>query len=75
MDNAGDAFTASMEETERETLERIYRDSATIAVVGASADPSKAAHRIPAYLQEQGYRIRPVNPRGGELLGEPVQPR
>src|SRR5512142_870093 len=72
MDAAWYAFAASMDETERETLERIYRESATIAVVGASADPSKAAHRIPAYLQEQGYRIRPVNPRGGELLGEPV---
>ncbi|HJW61094.1 MAG TPA: CoA-binding protein, partial [Actinomycetota bacterium] len=24
------------------------------------------------YLQRQGYRILPVNPRGGELLGEPV---
>lgn len=72
MDDAGYAFTAGVEETERETLERIYRESVTIAVVGASADPSKPAHRIPAYLQEQGYRIHPVNPRGGELLGEPV---
>jgi uncharacterized protein len=41
-------------------------------VVGASADPSKPAHAIPRYLQRQGYRILPVNPRGGELLGEPV---
>ena len=39
---------------------------------GASADPSKPAHAIPRYLQRQGYRILPVNPRGGELLGEPV---
>ncbi len=39
-------------------------------MVGASSDPSKAAHRIPLYLQSQGYRIVPVNPRGGELLGE-----
>lgn len=56
----------------REELTRIYRDTRTIAVVGASADESKAAHRIPVYLQQQGYRIRPVNPRGGELVGEPV---
>jgi uncharacterized protein len=56
----------------REQLIRIYADTRTIAVVGASADPSKAAHRIPAYLQSQGYRILPVNPRGGELFGERV---
>ncbi|MPZ27892.1 MAG: CoA-binding protein [Micromonosporaceae bacterium] len=42
----------------------------TIAVVGASADPRKPAHAIPAYLQSQGFRIIPVNPRGGELFGE-----
>jgi predicted CoA-binding protein len=56
----------------REQLLRIYAETKTIAVVGASGDPSKPAHRIPRYLQSQGYRIRPVNPRGGELLGEPV---
>jgi predicted CoA-binding protein len=56
----------------REELLRIYADTKTIAVVGASADPSKPAHQIPRYLQSQGYRILPVNPRGGELLGEAV---
>ncbi len=61
-----------MDASLRERLARIYADTRTIAVVGASADPSKAAHRIPRYLQRQGYRILPVNPRGGELLGEPV---
>lgn len=63
---------AVMDDALREHLTGIYRDTRTIAVVGASADGSKAAHRIPAYLQQQGYRIRPVNPRGGELFGEPV---
>jgi predicted CoA-binding protein len=61
-----------MDESLRERLARVYADTRTIAVVGASADPSKAAHRIPEYLQRQGYRILPVNPRGGELFGEPV---
>jgi predicted CoA-binding protein len=56
----------------REQLARIFAETTTIAVVGASGDPSKPAHSIPRYLQGQGYRIRPVNPRGGELLGEPV---
>ena len=57
---------------EREQLLRIYAESRTIAVVGASADEMKAAHRIPRYLQAQGYRIVPINPRGGQLFGERV---
>ncbi len=56
----------------RERLLRIYTETRTIAVVGASADVLKAAHQVPRYLQRQGYRIVPVNPRGGELFGEPV---
>jgi predicted CoA-binding protein len=56
----------------RERLLRIYAETKTIAVVGASGDPAKPAHTIPRYLQRQGYRIVPVNPRGGRLLGEPV---
>jgi predicted CoA-binding protein len=55
---------------DRDALLRIYRQTRTIAVVGASANPRKPAHKIPAYLRSQGYRIVPVNPRGGELLGE-----
>ncbi len=51
-------------------LRQIYEDSQTIAVVGASADESKPANHIPAYLKSQGYRIVPINPRGGEILGE-----
>jgi predicted CoA-binding protein len=61
-----------MDASLREQLARIYAETSTIAVVGASGDPSKPAHRIPRYLQGQGYRILPVNPRGGQLLGEPV---
>jgi uncharacterized protein len=56
----------------REQLLRVYAETKTIAVVGASGDPAKPAHTIPSYLQQQGYRILPVNPHGGQLLGEPV---
>jgi uncharacterized protein len=61
-----------MDASLRERLARIFAETRTIAVVGASADPSKPAHTIPRYLQGQGYRILPVNPHGGEILGEPV---
>lgn len=53
-------------------LRKIYESTKTIAVVGASADPSKPGYRIPKYLQSQGYRIVPVSPKGGEILGESV---
>jgi predicted CoA-binding protein len=55
-----------------EELRRVYAETKTIAVVGASSDPSKPGHEIPRYLQSQGYRIVPVSPKGGELLGERV---
>lgn len=58
--------------TTNEDLAAIYEESETIAVVGASGDETNAAHAIPLYLQGQGYRILPVNPRGGEILGEHV---
>ena len=61
-----------IEASVREQLLRIYAETRTIAVVGASADESKAAHQVPRYLQRQGYRIVPVNPHGGEIFGEPV---
>lgn len=53
-------------------LLRIYQQTSSIAVVGASANERKEANAIPRYLQSQGYRIIPVNPRGGEILGEHV---
>jgi predicted CoA-binding protein len=34
-----------MDDAARDTLPRIYRESRTIAVVGASADDQKAAYR------------------------------
>jgi uncharacterized protein len=61
-----------MERTTRETLQRIYEETETIAVVGASTTEGKPGHDIPLYLQSQGFRIIPVNPRGGRILGEPA---
>jgi predicted CoA-binding protein len=50
----------------REGLRRVR----SIAVVGIKADPAADAHRVPAYLQGHGYRILPVSPKLGEVLGE-----
>ena len=61
--------------TSDEELRRIFREVRTIAVVGASMHDHKPSHFVPRYLQEQGYRIVPVNPRGGEVFGEAVYRR
>ena len=55
----------------RAVLER----TATIAVVGLSADPAKTAHRVPATMQRMGYRVIGVHPSADELLGEPAYRR
>ena len=53
-------------------VERILTGYDTIAVVGASISPAKAAHRVPAHMQRHGWRIIPVNPHAGQILGERV---
>ena len=44
----------------------------TIAVVGCSRTPGKAAHDIPKYMLEHGYEIVPVNPNAEEIFGRPA---
>jgi predicted CoA-binding protein len=46
--------------------------SETIAVVGCSRTPGKAAHDVPKYLDAYGYEIIPVNPYAAELFGREV---
>lgn len=62
-----------MNDVTPQQMKEIFAWAKTIAVVGASRDPAKAAHRIPRYMYEQGYQVLPVSPRGGELFGQPVR--
>ncbi len=57
-----------------EEIKRILKDSKVIAVVGLSDKPERDSHRVAAYLQKQGYRVIPVNPRAEEILGERAYP-
>lgn len=57
-----------------DTIRRLLRDSRTIAMVGLSSDPAKASQFVGTYLQHEGYRVVPVNPRAGEILGERTWP-
>src|SRR3954467_13823214 len=54
---------------------RMLEDYDTVAVVGLSSQPTKAAHSVPAAMQAYGWRVIPVNPHAEELLGENVYRR
>lgn len=64
------SFANPDDETQRKLLET----SRTIAVVGLSADPERPSHEVSLAMQHRGYRIIPINPNGGTMLGEKVYP-
>ena len=51
-------------------LRHILTCSRTLAVVGLSAQWHRPSYFAAKYMQDHGYRIIPVNPRYGEVLGE-----
>jgi predicted CoA-binding protein len=59
------AYRPPSEDEIRELLTR----SSSIAVVGASSDPSRPSHGVMRTLQRAGYRVFPVNPNEREVLG------
>lgn len=52
----------------------VLESAQTVAVVGCSTDPAKAAHYIPKRLQKAGFDIWPVNPTAKEILGVQTVP-
>jgi predicted CoA-binding protein len=55
-------------------MKEILLSAKTIASVGLSSNQEKESYWIVSYLQEQGYRIIPVNPTATEILGEKAYP-
>ena len=55
-------------------IEKVLTQYRTVAVVGVSSDPERPSHRVAEFLQNEGYRVIPVTPKGGEILGEAVYP-
>ncbi|MGQ7847340.1 CoA-binding protein [Granulosicoccus sp. 3-233] len=49
----------------------ILSDVKTMAMVGASPDPSRPSHGVLRVLKDQGYNMIPVNPKqaGEQILG------
>jgi predicted CoA-binding protein len=57
-------------------LRRIYRESQTVAMVGASPTWNRPSYFVMRYLQQKGFKVIPVNPRAldASILGETVYP-
>src|SRR5215471_13655310 len=55
-------------------IAELLRSAKTIAVVGLSDNPMRTSYGVSEYMQEQGYRIIPVNPMIRESLGEKAYP-
>ncbi|MBP2017908.1 putative CoA-binding protein [Symbiobacterium terraclitae] len=54
------------------TIAWVLERPRVLAVVGLSDNPERPSHRVSKAMQQRGYRIVPVTPKGGEILGEKV---
>ncbi len=59
-----------MSGTEAERIADLLKSSKTIAVVGLTDSPIRPSYGVSSYMQSQGYRIIPVNPKVKDSLGE-----
>ena len=59
---------------EPQLIRTILENAKTIAVVGLSNTPGRASLGVSRFMQQEGYRIVPVNPtiEGEKVLGETV---
>jgi predicted CoA-binding protein len=55
-------------------VQRLLRDTRTIAIVGLSTDPQRASWFVASYLKMEGYTVIPVNPKADRILGEKAYP-
>jgi hypothetical protein len=56
------------------TPAEILAASRTIAVVGASRHPGKAAYSVPLQMLRHGWQVIPVNPYADEIWGQRCYP-
>ena len=56
--------------TRDEDIAELLANARTIAMVGASDRPDRPSNQVMKFLQDQGYRVIPVNP---QITGEHIQ--
>jgi hypothetical protein len=55
-------------------IREILDSTRTVALIGLSSDTQKASYFVASYLKSEGYRVIPVTPRTGQILGEDCFP-
>jgi predicted CoA-binding protein len=63
-----------MDQTDDALIAEVLAATRTIALVGASPDPSRDSNSVMRFLIDHGYEVYPVNPLAGvpEIHGRPV---
>lgn len=55
-------------------IERLLKNSRTVAIVGLSSDEERPSYHVGSYLKEHGYTVIPVNPNEDTVIGEKSYP-
>ena len=55
-------------------MQHILTHCRTVAVVGLSPKTHRASFEVSQYMQAQGWRIVPINPKASSILGETCYP-
>lgn len=58
----------------RDEVRTLLAAARTVAIVGLSDKPDRPSYGVARYLQQNGYRIIPINPHVREVLGEQAYP-
>ena len=54
----------------KDEIEAIFDEAKTIAIIGCSPNEEKDSNKVAVYLQDAGFKIIPVYPKGDIILGE-----
>lgn len=57
-----------------EALRQLLSSARTIAMVGASSNPSRPSHGVMRFLLDRGLRVVPVNPNETQVHGQRAWP-
>ncbi|MGN2391785.1 CoA-binding protein [Pelomicrobium sp. G1] len=71
---AANASAPMYQEPDIPALRRILKENRVIAVVGISAHWYRPSYFAAKYMLDHGYRVIPVNPSYGEVLGQKCYP-